>query len=137
MLNSKGISEETLKEAVLNADGMCEYQRINVMASGQSPKEMREYMEVQLYRANPVPETEMAAVSPSMKPYEAPSYTPKGEFNLFNVGTGFLCTFPTDVDNAHQLVESGRLELVAQIGGCVTFDKTIEVEEVDNRHLRE
>ncbi len=131
VLNSKGVTEATLKEAVLNADGMCEYQRISVMASGQSPREMREYMEVQLYRANPVPETQVAAASLSMKPYEAPRYTPKGEFNLFNVGTGFLCTFPTDVDNARQLVESGRSELVAQIGGCVTFEKTIEVEEVD------
>ncbi|RKF37760.1 hypothetical protein BCY90_03190 [Agrobacterium deltaense] len=131
VLNSKGVTEETLKEAVLNADGMCEYQRISVMASGQSPKEMRSYMEVQLYNANPVQETQVAAVSPSMKPYEAPRYTPKREFNLFNVATGFLCTFPTDVDNARQLVESGRSELVAQIGGCVAFDKTIEVEEVD------
>jgi hypothetical protein len=131
VLNSKGVTEETLKEAVREADGMCEYQRISVMVSGRSPKEMREYMEVQLYSANRVPETRVAAVSPSMKSYEAPSYTPKGEFNLFNMGTGFLCTFPTDVDNARQLVETGRSELVAQIRGCIAFDKTIEVEEVD------
>lgn len=133
LLNSQGVTEETLKAAALKADGMCEYQRISVMASGQSPKEMRDYMEVAMYRANPVEDTEtqVAAVSPSLKPYEAPSYTPKGSYNLFNVGTGFLCQFPLDVENARQLVDSGRSHLVSQIGGCVTFDRTIEVEAVE------
>lgn len=64
-----------------------------------------------------------------MKSFEVTA-TPEGGVQFVQCATGFLCTFPTDVDNARQLVESGRPELVAPMG-CVAFDKTIEVEEVD------
>ncbi|WP_119257093.1 hypothetical protein [Shinella zoogloeoides] len=130
VLDQKGVTEETLKEAVRKADGMCEYQRISVMASGQSPKEMREYMEVQLYNANPVQETQVAAAEPERKIEKVSGFTPKVGYNLYNARTGFLCRFPSDVENARGLLDTNRAHLIEQIGGCVVIDRPIEVEKI-------
>ena len=131
VLNSKGVSEETLKEAVSKADGMCEYQRISVMASGQSPKEMREYMEVQLYNANPVQEIQVAiAPEPEKKIEKVSGFTPSQSWNPYNARIGFLCQLPLDVEPMRQLVASNRLELARQKRGCVIVEQPIEVERI-------
>ncbi len=130
VLDQKGVSEETLKAAALHADGMCESEKIAVMASGQSPKEMRDYMEVAMYRANPVEETRIAAVSPEKKIENVSGFTPSQSWNPYNARTGYLCMFPSDSEPMRQLVESGRLELAAQKKGCAVVEEPIEVEKI-------
>lgn len=130
VLNSKGVTEDTLKEAARHADGMCEYERVAVMASGQSPKEMREYMEVAMYRANPVEETQVAAVAPEQKIENVSGFTPSQSWTPYNARTGFLCQLPLDVEPMRQLVASNRLELARRKRGCVIVEQPIEVERI-------
>jgi hypothetical protein len=119
-LNRVGVSEQNLKEATQNADAAC---WTKLMMAGEAGREMREYMEVQLYNANKVDKAQ-----PKIE--KVSGFTPNVSYNLYNARTGFLCRFLSDVENARQLVDTNRANLVKQIGGCVVFDQAIEVEEI-------
>lgn len=132
ILNKEGVTEDTLKKAVSWADGLCQDRAIDVWleAGVEDQKSMREYMEVQLYNANPVEETQVAAVQLSLKPYELPRMKTRVGYNLMNQKAGFLCKYVWDVENARQLVETNRAHMVEGNTSCVTFDQSIEVERI-------
>ncbi|MFB2550162.1 hypothetical protein [Ensifer soli] len=119
-LDRVGVSEQNLKEATQSADAAC---WTEILKAGQEGREMREYMEVQLYNANKVDK-------PQPKIEKVSGFTPKVGYNLYNARTGFLCRFPSDVENARGLLDTNRAHLIEQIGGCVVIDRPIEVEQI-------
>lgn len=75
-LDNVEVTAERLRVAVLAAKGQCQLARTGAIieTSLEEVEEMDAYMEVQLYNANPVQETQTASAEPSMKPYAAPAY---------------------------------------------------------------
>lgn len=120
VLNREGVSEASLKMAVNSADARCWDAGLK---AGETGKEMRSYMEVQLYNANKVdvPQPKIEKVS---------GHQASTGWALYNARTGYLCQYPLDSEPMRQLISENRLALAAQKRGCMIVDKTIEVEKV-------
>jgi hypothetical protein len=119
-IDQNGVSENSLKWAIAKADVRCYDQR---QAAGAEAGEMRAYMEVQLYRANPVDED-----APKIE--KVSGHQASSGWALYNARTGYLCSLPLDSEPMRQLVSTNRLELARQKTGCVIVEQTIEVEKV-------
>lgn len=120
VLNREGVSEDSLRMAVNSADARCWDAGLK---AGEAGKEMRSYMEVQLYNANKVD-------APQPKIEKVSGHQASSGWALYNARTGYLCQFPLDSEPMRQLVSENRLALAAQKRGCIIVDKTIEVEKV-------
>lgn len=88
-LDRVGVSEQNLKEATQSADAAC---WTKLMMAGDAGREMREYMEVQLYSANKVDKPQ-----PEDKVEKVSGHQASSGWALYNARIGYLCMLPLDL----------------------------------------
>ncbi len=73
-----------------------------------------------------------AETKASLKPFDKPTYPPTNPQILFNKDIAFVCSNPSEVNNAWQLAYTKRYELIVQIPGCQPLRENVEVEEIES-----
>lgn len=73
-----------------------------------------------------------AETKASLKPFDKPTYRPTNPQILFNKDIAFVCSNPSEVNNAWQLAYTKRYELIEQIPGCQPIRENVEVEEIES-----
>ncbi|MEQ1938045.1 hypothetical protein ABMA46_07315 [Mesorhizobium sp. CN5-321] len=109
-LNGSGLEDIDLKDAANSADGLCVSQYLSAVdADGQAKvDEMRQYMEVQLYGANPLQET--ASIQPATNPSI-----------VYAKGYTVACAWFDDIKKHRHLIEAGRPDLAINLD-CMSVD---------------
>jgi hypothetical protein len=58
-------------------------------------------------------------------------YTPRNPSAVFNEGTAWLCTYPTDVGKFRDLLAAGEQQAALAMPGCISVEQPLEAIETD------